>query len=267
MPWIDIGRCVLFYERHGSESLPPALLLPELGGSTLSWAYAANRFPQRCLIAIDLRGAGRSEKPPGPYFVDDLAEDAAAFIDLMRPMEKWDVFGCALGGFVALALAQRHPSRIRSLAVCEVVSEIGEAAKTYIDRRARMIEEQGMASVMEMSLRNSFPDGTPLPEAAFREQYRLAWRSQDPGGYSSLSAALSRHVVTEAELEAIIPPALIMFGELDYLWKPSAALAVAERMPAAKFALLKDAGHLPHIQNPAAMADEVKRFWIENEIA
>ena len=65
MPRIDTGRVSLFFEDAGSDT-PPVLLLHELGGSSESWrAVIALLASDHRVIAVDMRCAGRSEKPPG----------------------------------------------------------------------------------------------------------------------------------------------------------------------------------------------------------
>jgi len=80
MPYIDTGRLSLFFEDAGRGGVP-VLLLHELGGSSESWRpviplLAADRH----VIAVDLRGAGRSEKPPGPFTMADVADDLAGLL-------------------------------------------------------------------------------------------------------------------------------------------------------------------------------------------
>ena len=66
MPSIDTGRISLFFEDAGSGGVP-VLLLHELGGSSESWrAVTPLLAADRHVIAVDMRCAGRSEKPPGP---------------------------------------------------------------------------------------------------------------------------------------------------------------------------------------------------------
>ncbi|MDN5927583.1 MAG: alpha/beta hydrolase [Hyphomicrobiales bacterium] len=261
MPWIEVGAGALHFDRWGDVSLPPVLLLHELGGSALSWQCLQESFHDRCLYGLELRGAGLSEKIPGPFTVKDLAVDAAEFMQAARPNEEWDVFGVALGGFVAIAVAANEPKVVRSVCACEVVIDLGNKAKKYILQRAETVSREGMRSSLMPSLRNSFPEGTPMPGDAFRQQYFLHWRSHDPEAYAELSRALAACDPSQIDLAAISAPTLVLFGALDFLWRPQEAEAVARKLGDGHFALLPNAGHLPHIQNPAAFAAAVRAFW------
>ena len=105
----------LHYEDAGSGD-PPVLLLHELGGSSESWRRVVPLIaPHRRVIALDLRCAGRSEKPPAPFDMIDLADEVAEFIK--RAHRGVDVIGAALGAM----LAELWPSGIRSRALHGVV--------------------------------------------------------------------------------------------------------------------------------------------------
>ncbi len=100
-------------EEHGSGF--PLLLIQGLGwskwGSRAQWPAYAER---RRVLAFDNRGTGLSAKPPGPYTIEELADDAASVLD-SRGLERADVYGHSMGGFIALTLALRRPELVRSL--------------------------------------------------------------------------------------------------------------------------------------------------------
>src|SRR5260370_15978266 len=56
------------------------------------------------VITFDNRGCGRSEAPPAPYLVDDMAADTAALIEHLG-LGPCDVIGYSLGGYIAQELA------------------------------------------------------------------------------------------------------------------------------------------------------------------
>jgi 3-oxoadipate enol-lactonase len=58
------------------------LLLHGMGANHRIWTYQLDAFhgELRC-VAPDLRGAGQSEQPPGPYCIEGLADDVAALCE------------------------------------------------------------------------------------------------------------------------------------------------------------------------------------------
>ena len=75
MSYVDTGQVSLYFEEAGTGGIP-VLLLHELGGSSESWREVIPRLASdRPVIAVDFRGAGRSEKPIGSFKLSDLADD------------------------------------------------------------------------------------------------------------------------------------------------------------------------------------------------
>ncbi len=80
------------------------------------------------VVALDQRGFGQSDQPPGEYSIEAFADDAAWLcreLGLHRPV----VVGHSLGGAVALALAGRHPELPGAIALCDpavFVAEVGD---------------------------------------------------------------------------------------------------------------------------------------------
>ena len=103
----------MYYEVHGEGA--PLLLIMGLGANATSWWKQVPVFAQQYqVIVFDNRGAGRSEKPQGPYSVSQMADDAAALMDALE-VPSSHVFGMSLGGMIAQEYALRHPQRVQAL--------------------------------------------------------------------------------------------------------------------------------------------------------
>lgn len=249
MAAIDLGRIALHYTNVGTGGVP-VLLIHELGGSGASFAALAGLLaPTRRVLAPDLRGAGLSEKPPAPFSLDDCADDLAALLEALG-ITRCDVIGAALGCYVGLRLALRHPAMVRRLMVCAVAPDISEVAARYVRERAALVRAQGMRVSVDASLGNSFPDS----HAALRTAYRAAWLGNDPAGYAALSLALAQCGVTAADWGQVRCPVLVASGAGDFLWPPEIGRGVATAIAGARFEVLHRAGHFPHLQAPEDVA-------------
>ena len=152
MPCIDTGRVSLFFEDAGSGGVP-VLLLHELGGSSESWREVMPLLAtDRRVIAVDMRCAGRSEKPSGPFSLEDVADDLSELLEALNLTGPVDVIGAALGSLAGASLAIRHPDRVRRLIMCAVAPDMAGPTRIYLAERAKKVRLVGMRGVAEASL-------------------------------------------------------------------------------------------------------------------
>ena len=99
----------LYAEEHGDGR--PLLLLTGLGYAIWSWQRQLPDWSQRFrCVAVENRGTGRSPKPPGPYSIEELADDAAEALEGRRA----HVAGFSMGGYIAQTLARPPPGARRA---------------------------------------------------------------------------------------------------------------------------------------------------------
>src|SRR5437870_12883303 len=113
MATAKVDSIELYYEEHGRGG--PLLLIMGLAADSTAWMFQVPDFARRYrTIAFDNRGVGRSSRPPGPYTIHQMADDAAGLLDALR-IARAHVLGVSMGGSIAQALALRHPERARGL--------------------------------------------------------------------------------------------------------------------------------------------------------
>jgi 3-oxoadipate enol-lactonase len=111
MPW---GRMSVQLTGEG----PPLLLLHGLGGSGRYWAgLAPSLASTRTLIAPDLAGFGRSDKPRVDYTREFHLDTLDSLLSALHVEGSMDVAGHSMGGILAALWARRRPAMARSLAV------------------------------------------------------------------------------------------------------------------------------------------------------
>jgi pimeloyl-ACP methyl ester carboxylesterase len=103
----------MYYEVHGDSGAAPPLVV--LHGA-FGFANVAPALAQgRQVIAVELQGHGHTADIDRPLSYEQMADDVAALLDHLK-IRQADVFGYSMGGGVGLALAIRHPDRVRKLA-------------------------------------------------------------------------------------------------------------------------------------------------------
>lgn len=226
----------------------PVLLIHGLGGFKELWerqvsALSAAGFR---VVAVDLRGHGRSGSPAGPWTIGDFAADVVETLDSLA-IERAVVVGHSLGGRTAFSMTLAHPSRVAALVAVGAQSEAPPEPYASVLRGVRdATAARGMAGFKE-----TFAAAGEIPEAVGRDA-RLArwyWRRFDrnrPGDLvSSLDAILTMPRLTE-RLPAITVPFLALVGERDLPF-----LELANRYSSlivnATTAIVPDCGHYPMI--------------------
>jgi pimeloyl-ACP methyl ester carboxylesterase len=113
VPFANVGGIRLYYEHWGQGS--PVVLIPGLGAdSRLFQPLARQLSAAHRVVAFDPRGSGRSDKPAGPYSIEQMTGDLRELIaDL--DLGVCDVVGYSMGGRVALNFAAEHPHEVRRL--------------------------------------------------------------------------------------------------------------------------------------------------------
>jgi pimeloyl-ACP methyl ester carboxylesterase len=94
----------------------PALVIPGMGESVAEYEWLIDALDDRRVVAVDVRGRGRSDAPEAGYAWEDHIGDVAAAVDsagLDRPV----LVAFSRGSSYALGYALRWPGRVRGLVI------------------------------------------------------------------------------------------------------------------------------------------------------
>src|SRR6267142_4855618 len=113
MAFINNQGARIYWDEQGEGE--PVLLIMGLGYPSDMWYRTRPLLDARYrTIALDNRGVGRSDMPPGPYPIALMASDAAAVLDA-GGIESAHVYGVSMGGMIAQEFTLQYPERVRSL--------------------------------------------------------------------------------------------------------------------------------------------------------
>lgn len=132
---LQIGDTTLYVRTGGRRDGPPLLLLHGYPQTHALWRRVAEQLADRyCLVLPDLRGYGRSAKPPGAPDHANYSKRAMAadMLGVMRSLghERFLVAGHDRGGRVAHRLALDHPGAVRKLCVLDIVPTLAMYERT-----------------------------------------------------------------------------------------------------------------------------------------
>jgi len=258
--WADRAGARLYWESTGEGE--PVLLIMGLGMNATGWWRTIPVLSQGLrVIAFDNRGVGRSDRPPGPYSVAQMADDAVAVLDAAGAATA-HVYGASLGGMIAQEVALRHPDRVTRLVLGattsggELAVAADEQARAFFARRAVMSAEEAVWA----SVPYNYGPGTRTDSGQRIAEdivQRLRFPIEAEPYTAQLTAALGHD--TSARLADIRQPTLVVHGELDVMVPPQNGRLLSERLPDARLHLVPGAGHLYFTDAPDA-EEQVLRF-------
>jgi pimeloyl-ACP methyl ester carboxylesterase len=206
------------------------------------------------VIAPSHPGFGHSSLPDTFDSADDLAY---FYLDLLDELDLSEVvlMGCSFGGWIAAEMAVKCCHRLAKLILVDAVGiKVG-------DRETRDILDIFAVSPDELA-RRLFHD----PALARRDlsalsddQLRVIARNRESlalfGWDPYMHNPKLRH-----RLHRITAPTLLIWGESDGVVSPAYGVAYRDAIPGARLAIVPRAGHAPHIEQPDAVVEQVRRF-------
>jgi pimeloyl-ACP methyl ester carboxylesterase len=241
----------------------PLVLVHGLAYDRAGWG----RFPDLLaehfrVVLIDNRGVGESDAPPGPYTVSEMAADVVGVLDELG-IDRTNLFGVSLGGYIAQELTLTHPGRVEKLVLCSTAPggpkavPMPVATQQVFATYPTMEREAGLRMFVENSLgARGVRERPELVEEIFR--YRLghaptveAWVAQATAGatYDSYD-----------RIGAIDVPTLVVHGDADVVVDPGNAALLGELIPNARVELIPDRGHLMVWEDSERVAELVTEF-------
>ncbi|GAA4407746.1 alpha/beta fold hydrolase [Tsukamurella soli] len=240
----DDGTRIAYRDEGAGE---PVLLIPGLGYASWSWSPQLDRLGTGArVLAMDNRGTGESDAPPGPYTIGQMAEDALAVIRATGAPAH--VVGSSMGGYIALTLALRHPGVVKSLTLI-ATTDGGPGCTPVPDSTLRVWTTSTALSPAEYARETmpvSFAPGWTVEHADEFEKL-LEMRLRYPTSHRAWSAqfgACAEFLEGGAPDGDVDVPVLIVHGTADRVVPFDNVAHLARRLPGASQLVLPGAGHL-----------------------
>jgi 3-oxoadipate enol-lactonase len=244
MPTTTVNDVTLHYDVEGNG--PPLLLIAGLGSSSLAWAAAVPRLREGfTVVTFDNRGTGRSDVPPGPYAIDDLADDAAALVDHLG-VGPVAAVGWSLGGSVLQSMLIRHARVLSKAVLLNAFPSYTAIQDGWLDaglavRRAGVdpvaIGMSGMPWAFTPRLLSDHVTAAAQAELARKDPHPTTL-----AGFEAQAAGL-RIYDSRPDLPSAMTYTLVLVGAEDVLTPVSQSVEIAELMPNATLQVLPRGGH------------------------
>lgn len=253
---------------HDLGSGEPVLLIHGSGPGVTAWANWRLVMPAlaeaRRVIAPDMLGFGYTERLPGDvYSMDRQVAHAIAVLDALD-IERTDLVGNSFGGAIALALAIRHPERVRRLVLMGSVGvpfEITPALDAVWGYQPSFEAMRGLLDLFAHD-RNLVNDELAQLryEASIRPGFQESFGAMFPAPRQRwVDAMVSR----EADIRALPNQTLVIHGREDKVIPLQTSLTLASWIPRAQLHVFGQCGHWTQIEHANRFARLVADFLAE----
>lgn len=268
----EIGKSIIangiVTNYHDLGSGAPVLLIHGSGPGVSAWANWRLTIPalspQRRVIAPDMVGFGFSERPAGiRYGLDTWVAQAIGLLDALK-IERADLIGNSFGGALALALAIRHPTRVRRLVLMGAagvsfpitpgldavwgytpsITNMRKLLDVFAFDRTLMSDE-----LVELRYKASIQPG-------FQEAFSAMFPAPRQNGVEALASR-------EEDIRALPHETLVVHGREDQVLPLSNSLTLAQWIARSQLHVFGRCGHWTQIEHAARFAQLVGNFLAE----
>jgi 3-oxoadipate enol-lactonase len=262
MSFIENEDAKIYWDEQGSGE--PLLLIMGLSYPSYMWHRSRPVLAKLFrTMALDNRGVGQSDAPPGVYSIALMAEDAAAVLDAAG-VRSAHVFGVSMGGMIAQEFALQYPNRVRSLILgCtaaggpHAVQAEPQALEALL--RRDVTPEQSREAMIPFL----YDAATPRERIAEDMAIRMKWYPTAQGYMGQIQGIFGWEAYSR--IRQITAPTLVIHGESDRLVPPANARLIAEKIPGAKLRLIAHAGHIFETDQPGAAHKAILEFLADQQ--
>jgi len=258
MAFANINGTVLHHEYLTEDDNAPVLILiNSLGSDFRIWLPLLDELDTEWSILLyDKRGHGLSDVGALPYSIEDHADD---LIGLCRHLgiRKATICGLSVGGLIAQSVYLKKPELVRKIVLSNTSHKIG--TEELWATRIAAVEEGGVEPLADAVLERWFTPDFHQTRKTDLAGYRNMLVRQDRAGYAATCGAI-RDADFTASVSEIKVPVLCIAGDQDGSTPPDMVRATAGMIPNARFELIEGCGHIPCIEQPAALADILDDF-------
>ncbi len=258
MQFARINDIAIHYQLiSGPADKPVIVFANSLGTDFRIWRDVIVRLAgDYAIIVYDKRGHGLSDVGQVPYSIDDHASDLAGLLDLLAVKQAF-ICGLSVGGLIAQALYKARPAMVQGLILCDTAHKIGTTESW--NARIETVASKGIASIVDGVMKLWFTPAFRRPENTAYHGYSNMLVRQPVEGYLATCEAIRDADYTDAATRISVPTICIV-GDQDGSTPPDLVKSTARLIPNARFEIIRDAGHIPCVEQPEALTAIIRAF-------
>jgi pimeloyl-ACP methyl ester carboxylesterase len=256
MPLARLNGINISYQVEGQGE--PLVMIMGFTAGRIGWMPQIRFFKKYYrLITFDNRGAGKSDKPPGSYSTNMMADDTVKLMDLLG-IEKAHIMGLSMGGMIAQELAINYPQRVMKLVLASTYARQDETSGDTLEQAKflQLTPEKKACAMVGLAFNK------PLYRFTFgllaRVQTRFTGASGRVGIEGQTEACLKHNTLDR--LSSITAPTLVIVGTGDRIIKSVSSEVIAGNIPNFKLVKVEGGSHYFSFEMKNVFNREVLNF-------
>jgi triacylglycerol lipase len=246
------GRRICYYDIGRG---PPLVLVHGVGGDADQWAFCyAGLSASHRVLALDLLGFGRSDKPLIDYRIAGFVEVLERFVGAVG-IERAAFVGHSLGGWIVAEFALQFPGKVAKLVLNDAAGIDEGAVPLAID--LNISSWQHMREVFEFMFHDKRMVTAELVDLAYSRHLE---RDDGHTIRSVLETLAAPGEKLDARLGRLAVPTMLVWGEQDAVTPLSMAHAFERLIDGAKLQVIPQCGHLPPLEKAGEFVRAVTDF-------
>lgn len=255
---------VLSYRMAGSG--PAVMLVHGFGEDGRVWDYQMKTLQQDYTVIVpDLPGSGGSALLTHTSM--ELLADCLADIANQEALDKFVLIGHSMGGYIALAFAEKYPQKLKGLGLFHSMAFADSEEKKDARRKSiGFIQQHGAVKFLEQAIPNLFSPSFKANHPDIYNRFVEENTNFSDEALVSYYEAMIQRPDRTAVLEKLAVPALFIIGLHDKAIPQDQSLRQTH-MPSLSYVLiLQESGHQGMIEEPEKSTTFLKKFLLEIEI-
>ena len=251
------GAQLAFEVQGRAKHLAPLVLVHSLAMDRTFWNAVAPALSEvTAVLTYDCRGHGQSDKPEGPYRVEQFADDLADLLDHLG-WRSAIVAGASMGGCVTLAFAAAYPARAAALGLFDTTAWYNAPDKW--EERAAMAEAKGLEAMLEFQTTRWFTDAFRASRKDVLDAAVAVFLANPSRCYAQTCRMLGTCNLTDA-LPRLKVPVRIVVGEEDYATPVAMSEALHRGIAGSTLTVIPNARHLTPLECPERIVAELQKL-------
>ena len=253
---------MLHHEISGNGKKPLVLLHGFMENTSIWDDMLPHLSEQFSIIKIDLPGHGKSEVYQKVNTVEFMAEKVKEVIDFLN-LEKINLLGHSLGGYVTLAFAEKFPELLNSITLFFSTTLPDDEEKKNIRKRSIAVMDENFSTFVKTSIPNLFSNNEKdILEGKIELAKEIA-KSNNLEGIKAAQLGMAERPNRTEILEKLDAKILIIAGKQDNAVKNESLLKIIPEKTNIKTYVL-DCGHNGHWEKPTICAEIINTELLHN---